>query len=123
MKKQLIFILLGLTLFSCKKEKVQEPFLSVKVSGLSPKTSITIIITNQRNEKLLEVKNKFENTTYVGLPAHSKDVLKMYINSNIASDLEGNGNGNIIVSAPKFNGSFGGNLLYPSGKNNTIEIP
>jgi hypothetical protein len=123
MKKQILIILISLLLLSCKKDKQQEPFLYVKVSGLSAKTSITIIILDQNNRRVLEVINKFENTSYTGIPVYSKDVLRMYINSNVASDLEGNGNGNVFLSVPKFSGSYGGNLLYPQGKVYTVSIP
>lgn len=127
MKKQVLtLVLIALSLYSCKKDKkdtTPSP-LEITVTGLSDKTSLTLFVDDQNNKRVLEVVNKFGNTTYNTQPVNSGDILKVRYNSNIASDAQNNGNGNLSFSYKGQNrGASGGNLNYPKGNTINISIP
>jgi hypothetical protein len=125
-KNALMLVLLALSMHSCKKDKQddnQNP-LEIVVTGLTVKTSITIIADDQNNKRILEVSNKFGNATYKTAPVNSGDVLRIHYNSNLASDIQNNGNGNLSFYYKGQNrGAAGGNLNYPKGNEIKITIP
>lgn len=134
MKKLLFALSISVFIFTgCKKDDPTPEFdltsspINVDVSGLTQQTSvyIKIINTTNNNEVILDLENKFGNTTYNSLDAvKSGDVLKIEYKSNIGTDTQGNGNGTLKFNYKGFNVlTAGGAIGYPNWKSKTVTIP
>lgn len=125
MKKLLFLALLGLILFSCKKEtaNTQAP-VQIDISGLTTKTSVSIKVIDitAGNATILDIKNQFGNTTYSTIVVFPGDNLQIIGSTNIIpSNLQNDGVGNFKYS---FNGqSMGGHGGAIGSFTDNVHVP
>lgn len=127
--KKLLFAFIAITALSCeKKDEIKDTALPlvIEVSQLSPKTSISIIATDQNQKEILNVSNKFGNANYETLPVNDGDVITVKVKSNVPyiySSGEKNGWAGIVYyyNGKDLAGSFGG-LSYPDWRVRTVTI-
>lgn len=99
MKKQLLFLLAFLCLFSisCKKDKKPDE-LTISVSGFSSETKVSIKVTTSGGYNPLNKIDQVGNQTYVVGPLNSGETVTVTYYTNISKNDSANGVGNIKVS-------------------------
>lgn len=127
MRNLLSIILIVFAFASCNKSEDEVDTtgaLQIEVSGMSTITSISLSVTNQNGVNLLSVTDKFGSTTYETATVKTGDVISIRYSSNIASDVLGNGSGNLKFSYLGKNiGGAGGDLGFRTGNTSTVIIP
>jgi hypothetical protein len=113
-------------ILGCKKSSDGTPSsqaaVQVEVSGLTTKTALNLRITDvtMGNIVILDLSNKFGNTTYTTSKVNSVDHLIVVYSTNIPDDLQGDGDGTLSFS-------YKGIPLWTSGGiltgNTTLSIP
>ena len=130
MKKLILLIPIALTIFGCGKKTIKPTptvtnKLQIAVSGLTNKTSVTLLLRNENFDTLLSVVNHFKDTTYTVTTVSPGQNVLFHYNSNMPADAVTNdGIGNIKLT---FNGqqveNYGGSLNGTLGATYNIQMP
>jgi hypothetical protein len=115
--------ILTLILAGCKKDESlpTESPIKVEVRELTTKTSVSIQIET-KGKYILNLVDKFGNTTYESENASGGDVITVKIKANLPSDLQNNGNGTLIFSYKGKSFYTAGGAIGVNWKTNTFTL-
>lgn len=94
-----LFALLCLLLYSCSKKSTPSSApMQIQVSGLSSKTSLSLVVTDNSygsQNIVLSISNQFGDQTYSTQPVNPGDQLYITFSTNIQDDQVGDGVGEL----------------------------
>lgn len=113
--------------YGCKKKDVSPALLQVKVTGLTAKTSLSIRVTdNTQNKVVLDISNQFGNNTYNSNSNVSPgDQLTIYCTANLNDNLDGDGDATLQYSFKGQSVGAHGGIIGRAGftENETVPTP